>query len=469
MTPTKTLSSEKRIERYEHEKAVPYGVIRIPQDFSLKRMLGEGSQGKVWLAYEYTTYNGNVMTSNPKPKAWKFIQEYERRKALIREANAVSRFRHENVIRADPLMFVSLSQFPKEFQDYLRKLYSSAKDVDWKNLPVMSMEYIEGFSFGADLSKWFERLSKWNSCYDRRTKTHLMPLHTLGFIISRAARGLDYINSLPMEEGERKRVHKDIKPQNTLIDEQGVVKITDFALSDVEITEGTVIGTLLYMPPEQMMGKKDLTPQADVYSLGMVAYEGMTGGIPHLDMTPNYGKLSWSERVKAFLDNARQGYPELYREVRDIETPYAERLRGELCDLLKSMLEFNPDNRPTPSELAVKLEGIIYKDLPVPGPTNPSLRIQGLLYEQEQFELSSIKPEYIRPLLHLCRDPLKTKKIIDEGRYDSLAPEDYPQIARPLVRKMIDSKDPAGTRDTLVEMRENTESARRTCEPPLPR
>jgi eukaryotic-like serine/threonine-protein kinase len=79
-------------------------------------------------------------------------------------------------------------------------------------------------------------------------------------------------------------VHRDIKPQNVLIDEEGSAKVTDFgiarSLADEGLTaDGRVLGTTDYVSPEQALGRP-VTGQSDIYSLGIVLYEMLTGEVP---------------------------------------------------------------------------------------------------------------------------------------------------------------------------------------------
>ncbi len=83
---------------------------------------------------------------------------------------------------------------------------------------------------------------------------------------------------------ERRIVHRDVKPQNILIDPEGGAKITDFgiarSLSEEGLTlAGRVLGTTDYVSPEQALGQP-VTPQSDLYSLGVVLYEMLTGDVP---------------------------------------------------------------------------------------------------------------------------------------------------------------------------------------------
>ena len=79
-------------------------------------------------------------------------------------------------------------------------------------------------------------------------------------------------------------IHRDLKPQNILMDEDGTVKITDFgiaiALSETSITQtNTMLGSVHYLSPEQARGSM-ATKQSDIYALGIILYELMTGNVP---------------------------------------------------------------------------------------------------------------------------------------------------------------------------------------------
>jgi serine/threonine-protein kinase len=79
-------------------------------------------------------------------------------------------------------------------------------------------------------------------------------------------------------------VHRDVKPQNVLIDEEGSAKVTDFGIArtleeDGLTADGRVLGTTDYVSPEQALGQH-VTGQSDLYSLGVVLYEMLTGEVP---------------------------------------------------------------------------------------------------------------------------------------------------------------------------------------------
>jgi eukaryotic-like serine/threonine-protein kinase len=97
-------------------------------------------------------------------------------------------------------------------------------------------------------------------------------------ILVQACRGLDYAHRNGV-------VHRDVKPGNLLRSHEGVVKLADFGIAkaaeDSEITKtGSVLGTAAYLSPEQARGDK-AGPPADLYALGVVSYQLLTGRLPY--------------------------------------------------------------------------------------------------------------------------------------------------------------------------------------------
>jgi len=104
-----------------------------------------------------------------------------------------------------------------------------------------------------------------------------LPIPVVLHVLRSAARSLAYAH-------ERDIVHRDVKAANILLDRDGRVLVSDFGValraSDVTLTvDGAVIGTPGYMSPEQCAGKR-ATPQSDQYSLGVVAFQMLTGALP---------------------------------------------------------------------------------------------------------------------------------------------------------------------------------------------
>ena len=106
-----------------------------------------------------------------------------------------------------------------------------------------------------------------------------IPLEQAVKIAAETCRGLEFAHSHGI-------VHRDIKPGNVCLTEDGTVKVADFGLAVALdrsrlTTEGMMVGTVAYMPPEQAMGG-EVTPRSDLYSLGAMLYEMITGRTPFL-------------------------------------------------------------------------------------------------------------------------------------------------------------------------------------------
>ena len=108
---------------------------------------------------------------------------------------------------------------------------------------------------------------------------HRLPLEQAINIAQETCRGLEFAHG-------RGIVHRDLKPGNVWLTSHGIAKIGDFGLAVALdrsrlTTEGMMVGTVSYMPPEQAMGG-EVTPQSDLYSLGAMLYEMVTGRPPFL-------------------------------------------------------------------------------------------------------------------------------------------------------------------------------------------
>ena len=117
-----------------------------------------------------------------------------------------------------------------------------------------------------------------------RIETGIMPLAEIDRVFTQLAEALGYAH-------ERGVIHRDIKPSNALIDARGDVFLTDFGIakllegSSQFTTTGTITGTPAYMSPEQAQGEK-IDQRSDIYSLGIVLYEMVTGRVPFEAETP---------------------------------------------------------------------------------------------------------------------------------------------------------------------------------------
>ncbi len=117
-------------------------------------------------------------------------------------------------------------------------------------------------------------------------------------------------------------VHRDIKPENILIDKRGRVKIADFGLAKLMANGGRespgasltathqVMGTLRYMAPEQMQGSREVDHRADIYSLGVVFYELLTGELPMGKFAPPSKRVQVDVRLDEVVLRALEQDPE---------------------------------------------------------------------------------------------------------------------------------------------------------------
>jgi eukaryotic-like serine/threonine-protein kinase len=106
---------------------------------------------------------------------------------------------------------------------------------------------------------------------------------------------------------ERGLVHRDVKPQNVLIDEEGRAKVTDFGIAlglepEGLTAAGRVVGTTDYVSPEQAMGH-EVTGQSDVYSLGVVLFEMLSGTVP----------FKGESGVSVAMKHVQEGIPDIQK------------------------------------------------------------------------------------------------------------------------------------------------------------
>jgi serine/threonine protein kinase len=120
------------------------------------------------------------------------------------------------------------------------------------------------------------------SLADRIEKEGPLPLREVVSLTSQVAAGLDALH-------QRDLVHRDIKPSNIMLDREGSAAVTDFGLAKgraytVLTRPGQVMGTLDYLAPELIRGQP-ATPASDIYALGCVVFECLTGHAPFAEKT----------------------------------------------------------------------------------------------------------------------------------------------------------------------------------------
>jgi eukaryotic-like serine/threonine-protein kinase len=196
--------------------------------FRVERTLGHGGMAVVYLARDEELH---------RPVALKMLAEHlagdeSIRKRFLREARLAARLAHPNVVQ----------------------IYD-AGEADGQ--PFIVMEYVPGKTL-ADCGK--------------------LPAAEATQLALQALAGLQHAHEAGL-------VHRDVKPANFLLREDGLLKVADFGIARTAETTnltqlGTILGTAAYLAPEQAAGE-EVTAAADIYSLGVVVYELLTGRPPY--------------------------------------------------------------------------------------------------------------------------------------------------------------------------------------------
>lgn len=212
----------------------------MSERFVLERRLGRGAMGSVWLA-RHIALDIDV--------ALKFVDS-----SLATHPNYVERFRREARAAAQ----IS-SPHVVSVLDY---------GVDEQGFPFMVMEYLSGITLGAYL-----------------TENIRPPVDVVARIVTHVARGLERAHELGI-------IHRDIKPENIFLcgsdkPETLLVKILDFGVAKGNFTAsghgtlaGQLVGSPAHMSPEQARGHKSIDHRSDLFSLGVLAYQCLTGWHP---------------------------------------------------------------------------------------------------------------------------------------------------------------------------------------------
>jgi serine/threonine protein kinase len=200
-----------------------------------------------------------------------------------------------------------------------RREVKAAQKIEHPNVVPVLDDGVEG-----GLPYLVQRLIPGGSLADR-VATGPLPLETAVRLLAAAAAGLDALHQAGL-------VHRDIKPANILLDGE-TPYVSDFGLAkDSQASNltrpGQALGSLDYMSPEQIRGE-DVSPATDIYSLGCVMYEVLTG-------TPPFGGRPSMRVLFAHLQEAP---PDLTVDRRDITPPVAR--------AISRALEKEPEDRPS--------------------------------------------------------------------------------------------------------------------------
>ena len=181
--------------------------------------------------------------------------------------------------KIDRLLAIKTIRFSDEFEeDRLKEIkdrfFREAQIAGQLSHPSIVAVYDVGEDF--DLSYLVMEFLTGENLQKYCKKDNLFPLRKILHILAQTADALDYAHS-------QKVIHRDIKPANIMLLEDSRTKVTDFgiakAVSDSKTKSGIVLGTPNYMSPEQINGH-DLDGRSDIFSLGVVLFELLTGRLP---------------------------------------------------------------------------------------------------------------------------------------------------------------------------------------------
>lgn len=298
--------------------------------YELRDRIGRGGMAEVYRAY-HASLDRFVAIKILHP----FLgEDPEFKERFEREARSVAQLRHPNIVQVYDFDF-----------DPERELY------------YMVMEYVEGPTLRTRLME----LGFDNQCFTISEAVQ---------IIRPVAAALGYAHSRGM-------VHRDIKPANVMLDKDGRVVLTDFGIARIVsgpamTTSGSMVGTPAYMSPEQGLGQPG-DHRSDIYSLGVVLYQLVTGVLPFQAETPIAVVL---KHVNEPLPSPCEFNPDIPDEMERIlmmalaKSP--EERYQTIDEMLKDLDEFAADQ-------GIPLEGTIRPDTsgrPRPVLTDGSRRMQ---------------------------------------------------------------------------------------------
>lgn len=172
-------------------------------------------------------------------------------------------------------------RFRREFRSMSRLEHPSIARVyeygEYEERPCYSMEFIAG----GDMKEWYRNELGIVSTGAGKAPELECDFQAIVDMFLAICKPLSYIHS-------KKILHRDLKPANIMLTDDGQIRLMDFGLiKELDIIQetltrtGTFVGTVAYMSPEQGMGRQ-LDPRSDLYSLGVILYEGLTGRLPFL-------------------------------------------------------------------------------------------------------------------------------------------------------------------------------------------
>ncbi len=228
------------------------------------------------------------------------------------------------------------------------------------NFYFIAMEYVEGKDLRLILNKLMERGAE-------------LEEHLAVHMIIKTLEALSYAHSAKDSKGNNLEiVHRDISPPNILISYSGEIKLTDFGVSKAsnkshQTLSGALKGKLLYMSPEQAKAEENIDNRSDIYSVGVILFELVTGrklfsGSSEMDVLNKVqeGKVINPSEIKPDID------PDLEKIIlRAITLDKSKRYRNaaDMITALENYLYINYNHIPTPVHLQHKLYNLFKEEI----------------------------------------------------------------------------------------------------------
>jgi len=142
-----------------------------------------------------------------------------------------------------------------------------------------------------------------------------LPIEQIVKIVSRMASALDAVHSKGI-------IHRDLKPANVLFDQYGEAYLSDFGIARLQesaatLTGDSIVGTPAYMSPEQARGDPDIDGRSDIYALGAILFQMLTGKMPYEATTPMAVAMKHITDPVPRLSQARPDLPRSYEAIID--------------------------------------------------------------------------------------------------------------------------------------------------------
>ena len=205
--------------------------------YQIKDQLGAGGMARVYLAHD-PNFERDVAI---KVLSQELSDDVQFRLRFEREAKAIARLEHSAIV----------------------PVYDVGEE---DGLSFLVMRYMAGGTLAQKMTQG------------------ALPTHEIGKVIERIGAALDRAHGAGI-------IHRDVKPANILFDQSGDAYLSDFGIvknfeETLELTKSSIIGTPAYMSPEQVNGDTNITGQTDLYALGVVLFEMLSGQKPFSADTP---------------------------------------------------------------------------------------------------------------------------------------------------------------------------------------